>query len=100
MIIKSIYLIFNALALIYIAKLDHFGIYVGIAFFWIIGSFNKSLTIPAIWSIIIFMSGFAVMRIIKIFVNGFPDAYTISILCVEILLVLIGIVLIKDSFYL
>jgi hypothetical protein len=41
------------------------------------------------------MSGFAIIRIIKIFVNGFPDAYTISILFVEILLVLIGIVLIK-----
>ena len=49
------------------------GLYITMALFWILGAFNKSLTIPALWSLIIFMTGIGAGRAISIFTDGMPS---------------------------
>ena len=92
---QSIYLIVSGSGLIYLAGLDTYGMYIAIAILWMIAAFYKPLTRLAIWSIVLFMAGFAVMRIGSIFINGLPDAYYLGLLLVEIILTLIGIWLIN-----
>ena len=92
---QSIYLIVSGSGLIYLAGLDTYGMYIAIAILWMIAAFYKPLTRLAIWSIVLFMAGFAVMRIGSIFINGLLDIYYLGLLLVEIILTLIGIWLIN-----
>ena len=92
---QSIYLIVSGFGLIYLAGLDTYGMYIAIAILWMIAAFYKPLTRLAIWSIVLFMAGFAVMRIGSIFINGLLDIYYLGLLLVEIILTLIGIWLIN-----
>ena len=86
----------TALTLVYLARFDHYGLYIAIALFWIISAFYKPLTSIAIWSIVVFMAGFALMRLINITASGVPSSYYLIILLGEILIMLIGIILIKS----
>jgi hypothetical protein len=96
MIFQTLYLIITALILVYLAKFDHYGLYIAIALFWIISAFYKPLTSIAIWSIVVFMAGFALMRIINIVGSGIPNSYYLIILLGEILIMLIGLFLVKS----
>ena len=96
MIFHTLYLIMTALTLVYLARFDHYGLYIAIALFWIISAFYKPLTSIAIWSIVVFMAGFALMRLINITASGVPSSYYLIILLGEILIMLIGIILIKS----
>ena len=95
MFYKTSYLISSALALVYLARFDHYGIYVVTGLFWITSAFYKPLTIPAIWSVIIFMLVFALIRIFNIGITGFSNPYYLFILFGEILIALIGLRLIR-----
>ena len=95
--LKSIYLCLSAIALIFIAKLDTYGLYLFIAIFWIISAFQKKLTNIAIWSIIIFMVGFALMRIFKTVMGDSYDLYSFVILIGEIFIALLGIWLVSNK---
>ena len=86
----------TALTLFYLARFDHYGLYIAIALFWIISAFYKPLTSIAIWSIVVFMAGFALMRIINITSNGISSLYYLIILFGEIIVMLIGIFLVKS----
>ena len=96
MIYQTLYLIISASTLVYLAKFDHYGLYIAIALFWVISAFYKPLTSIAIWSIVVFMAGFALMRLINITASGVPSSYYLIILLGEILIMLIGIILIKS----
>ena len=93
----ALYLIISASALVYLARFDHYGLYIAIALFWIISAFYKPLTSIAIWSIVVFMAGFALMRIINIATSGIPSSSYLIVLLGEILIILIGIILIKSN---
>ena len=92
----ALYLIISASALVYLARFDHYGLYITIALFWIISAFYKPLTSIAIWSIVVFMTGFALIRIINIAGSGIPNSYYLIILLGEILIMLIGLFLAKS----
>lgn len=96
MIFQTLYLIITASTLIYLTRFDHYGLYIAIALFWIISAFYKPLTSIAIWSIVIFMASFALMRIINIAGSGIPSSYYLIILLGEILTILIGLFLLKS----
>ena len=96
MIFQALYLIITALTLVYLARFDHYGLYIAIALFWIISAFYKPLTTIAICSIVVFMAGFALMRIINITTSGIPNSYYLIILLGEILIMLIGLFLVKS----
>ena len=92
---QKLYLIISAAALIYLARLDSYGLYLIIAISWIYASFKEKLIKPAIWSIILFMLGFAIMRLLKIASDGIPDLFYVSIFLLEIITAFIGFWLIK-----
>ena len=94
-VIKSLYLFFTALALVFVTKFDSYGLYLFIAIVWIIAGFIEKIQRPAIWSIIIFMSGFAVMRLVNIAMNGMPSSFYLGMFISEVVIILIGIRLLK-----
>ena len=96
MIYQTLYLIISASVLVYLAKFDHYGLYIAIALFWLISAFYKPLTSIAIWSIVVFMAGFALMRLVNITASGISSSYYLIILLGEILIMLIGLFLIKS----
>ena len=94
---QKLYLIISAGALIYLAGLDSYGLYLLIAISWVYASFKEKLIKPAIWSIILFMLGFAIMRLLKIASNGVPDIFYLLIFLLEIITAFIGFWLIKNK---
>ena len=94
-VIKSLYLFFTALALVFVTKFDSYGLYLFIAIVWILAGFIEKIQRPAIWSIIIFMSGFAVMRLVNIAMNGLPSSFYLGMFISEVVIILIGIRLLK-----
>ena len=93
--IRPLYLFFTALALVFVTKFDSYGLYLFIAIVWIIAGFIEKIQKPAIWSIIIFMSGFAVMRLVNIAMNGLPSSFYLGMFISEVVIILIGIRLLK-----
>lgn len=93
MLPQYLYLISSAFALVYLARFDHYGVYVAIALFWVISAFYKPLSSLAIWSVVIFMLAFVLIRIVDISMNGLSNTYYLYILLGEILIILIGIYL-------
>ena len=93
--IRPLYLFFTALALVFVTKFDSYGLYLFIAIVWIIAGFIEKIQKPAIWSIIIFMSGFAVMRLVNIAMNGMPSSFYLGMFISEVVIILIGIKLLK-----
>ena len=93
--IRPLYLFFTALALVFVTKFDSYGLYLFIAIVWIIAGFIEKIQRPAIWSIIIFMSGFAVMRLVNIAMNGMPSSFYLGMFISEVVIILIGIKLLK-----
>tara|TARA_Y100000768_G_scaffold162225_1_gene121344 strand:- start:64 stop:462 length:399 start_codon:yes stop_codon:yes gene_type:complete len=72
------------------------GLYVTMAIFWILGAFNKSLTIPALWSLVIFMTGIGVGRAISMITDGVPSNPYLLFLLLEVIFALIGLMFIKS----
>lgn len=93
---QKLYLIISAGALIYLAGLDSYGLYLLIAISWVYASFKEKLIKPAIWSIILFMLGFAIMRLLKIASDGVPDIFYLLIFFLEITTAFIGFWLVKN----
>ena len=73
------------------------GLYLLIAISWVYASFKEKLIKPAIWSIILFMLGFAIMRLLKIASDGVPDLFYLIIFFLEITTAFIGFWLIKKQ---
>ena len=72
------------------------GLYVTMAIFWILGAFNKSLTIPALWSLVIFMTGIGAGRAISMITDGMPSNPYLLFLLLEVIFALIGLMFIKS----
>jgi len=94
---QKLYLVISALALIYLAGLDSYGLYLLIAVSWVYASFKEKLIKPAIWSIILFMLGFGIMRLLKITSDGVPDLFYLLIFLLEIITAFIGFWLLKKN---
>ena len=73
------------------------GLYVTMAIFWIFGAFNKSLTIPALWSLVIFMTGIGLGRAISMIIDGMPSNPYLLFLLLEVIFALIGFMFIKSA---
>lgn len=94
---QKLYLVISASVLIYLAGLDSYGLYLLIAVSWVYASFKEKLIKPAIWSIIFFMLGFGIMRLLKIASDGVPDLFYLSIFLLEIITAFIGFWLLKKN---
>ena len=86
-----------------INRIDHanifsgiMGLYITMAIFWILGALKKSLTIPALWSLVIFMTGIGAGRAISMIADGMPSGPYLLFLLLEVIFALIGFMLIKS----
>ena len=73
------------------------GLYITMALFWVIGALNKSLTIPALWSLVIFMTGIGAGRVISFFTDGVPSYPYLVFLLLEVIFAAIGLILLKNK---
>ena len=61
------------------------GLYVGFVLLWISGAFNKSLTIPALWCMFVFMLGIGLGRALSLILDGMPDMIFVFFMVFEFL---------------
>ena len=73
------------------------GLYITMAIFWILGALKKSLTIPALWSLVIFMTGIGAGRAISMIADGMPSGPYLLFLLLEVIFALIGFMFIKSA---
>jgi len=73
------------------------GLYLAMAAFWTLGAFNPLLTQAAIYSLVVFMLGLALGRILSIIVDGVPDGLLVVYLLLELGFGIIGIVLLRQK---
>jgi len=73
------------------------GLYITMALFWIIGALNKSLTIPALWSLVIFMTGIGTGRVLSFFTDGVPSYPYLVFLLLEVIFAVIGLIFLKNK---
>ncbi len=49
------------------------GISIGCVLFWVSGGFNKSLKVPDLWCMFVFMLGIGLGRALSLILDGMPD---------------------------
>ena len=64
-------------------------------YFGFLDAFNKSLTIPALWSLIIFMTGIGAGRAISLFTDGMPSNPYLLFLLLEVVFASVGFMFVK-----
>lgn len=60
------------------------GLYFAMVVFWVAGAQKKSLTLPALWSLTIFMLGLAAGRALSIVIDGMPHPLLATYLVLEV----------------
>ena len=71
------------------------GLYIALNVFWIIGAFKKTLLLPAIWSLTIFMTGIGLGRMLSLFIDGIPYPAFILYMLLEFIFAIFGFFFIK-----
>ena len=65
--------------------------------FWIAGALSSSLTIPALWSLVVFMFGLAAGRVLSLLLDGVPHWLLIVYLVLELAFGLVGLRLLRSA---
>jgi hypothetical protein len=73
------------------------GLYLALVCFWLAGAFSASLTVPALWSLVIFMFGLAGGRVLSLLLDGFPHWLLFAYLVVELAFGVMGVKLLRSS---
>ena len=72
------------------------GLYLAMVVFWLMGAKREELTIPALWSVAVFMLGLAAGRAISLIVDGVPAPLLAIYLVLEIGFGFVSLYLIKN----
>ena len=59
------------------------GLYIGCILLWVLGAFNKSLTVPALWCMFVFMLGIGLGRGLSLILDGMPDTIFVFFMIFE-----------------
>jgi Domain of unknown function (DUF4345) len=73
------------------------GLYLALLTFWIIGAFRVQLRQAALYSLIVFMFGLAIGRVLSLIIDGIPSWLLIAYLVVEVICGTLGLILLKKS---
>ena len=65
-------------------------LYLALAVFWIAGARKSSLTLPALWSLTVFMLGLAAGRALSMVIDGMPHPLLTAYLVLELGFGLVG----------
>ena len=60
------------------------GLYLALVGFWVAGARRASLTLPALWSLTVFMLGLAAGRAVSIAIDGMPHPLLTMYLVLEL----------------
>ena len=71
------------------------GLYIGCVLLWVFGAFNKSLTVPALWCMFVFMLGIGLGRALSLILDGIPDAIFVFFMFFEFVAAAITFYLLK-----
>lgn len=73
------------------------GLYFANLVFWIAGAFNENLTRPALWLLLVFMTGLAAGRLISLVIDGWPNFVLLFYLCAEIAFAILAVANLKKQ---
>lgn len=62
------------------------GLYLGFVCFWLAGALFARLRVPALWSLLVFMFGLGLGRLLSLFLDGLPAPLLILYMLLEFLL--------------
>ena len=62
------------------------GLYIGCVLLWVFGAFNKSLAVPALWCMFVFMLGIGLGRALSLILDGMPDTIFVFFMILNLLL--------------
>ncbi|MCP4306860.1 MAG: DUF4345 domain-containing protein [bacterium] len=66
------------------------GLYLALVAFWLIGALSPSLQVPALWSLVVFMIGLALGRLVSLLLDGWPHPLLFIYMILELAFALIG----------
>ena len=66
------------------------GLYLALAAFWLVGAKRADLRVPALWSLVIFMFGLAIGRLLSLVLDGLPHPLLIVYLVLELAFGIVG----------
>ena len=72
------------------------GLYIGCVLLWVFGAFNKSLMVPALWSMFVFMLGIGLGRALSLLLDGMPDMIFVLFMIFEFMAAAITFYLLKN----
>jgi hypothetical protein len=73
------------------------GLYLALLSFWIFGAFKVQLRQAALYSLVVFMLGLALGRVLSLVVDGMPSLLLIGYLGLELIFGILGLILLKKS---
>tara|TARA_Y100001956_G_scaffold59093_1_gene58447 strand:- start:979 stop:1383 length:405 start_codon:yes stop_codon:yes gene_type:complete len=73
------------------------GLYMAMGGFWLVAAFNNKYTLSALHSLIVFMSGLAVARVVSMLVDGTPNVVLIGYTVIEAVIAFSGYTVLKGS---
>ncbi|ARD20902.1 DUF4345 domain-containing protein [Shewanella japonica] len=73
------------------------GLYLALVLFWIAGAFKEGLQLPALYSLVVFMMGLGLGRLLSIIVDGMPHWLLVVYMLLEAGFAVVGILMIKKS---
>ena len=59
------------------------GLYLALIAFWTIGALRPTLRLPALWSLLVFVSGLATGRLLSLVVDGWPSWLLVAYMILE-----------------
>lgn len=62
------------------------GLYLGMIVFWLVGAKRPVVRISALWSVLVFVTGIALGRLLSIVLDGWPEPLLVFYLAAEIAL--------------
>ena len=72
------------------------GLYIGCVLLWVFGAFNKSLTVPALWCMFVFMLGIGFGRALSLILDGMSDTIFIFYMFFEFVAATITFYMLKQ----
>ncbi|EEZ87631.1 hypothetical protein VME_24930 [Vibrio harveyi 1DA3] len=73
------------------------GLYLALAMFWVMGAMSTKYRLPALYSLVIFMWGLAMGRLLSLLVDGMPHWLLVVYLFLEFGFGLVGLKMIRKE---
>ena len=73
------------------------GLYLALIAFWIADALSPSLTVPALWSLVVFMFGLAAGRVLSLLLDGVPHWLLVAYLVLELAFGWVGLRLLRPA---